>query len=54
MDVEFPERYMEEMSDFFKGLRRMDAEERQDGTRKAKQGKDDLPFPVLIGLILLL
>lgn len=28
----------------------MDAEERQDGTRKAKQGKDDLPFSVYVWL----
>jgi len=42
----FPVEYVTSLSDFFKGLRRKDANEKQEGTRKAKEGKDDIPFAV--------
>ncbi len=44
--MQFPPEYVTSLSDFFKGLKRKDANERQQGTRKAKVGKEDLPFDV--------
>jgi hypothetical protein len=34
------------LSSFFKGLKRKEAQERQDGNRKAKEGKEEMPFVV--------
>lgn len=42
----FPAAFETSLSDFYKGLRRKDAKEKQDGTRTAKTGKYDMPLPV--------
>jgi hypothetical protein len=47
---EFPVEFQTSLADFFKGLRRKDATERQNGTRRAKPGKEDMAFPVYVWL----
>lgn len=42
--VPLPEGFETVLSDFYKGLKRKDASQRQDGTRRATEGKEPMPF----------
>lgn len=42
--LEFPDDFDANLPDYYKGLKRIITQEKQDGTRKAKEGKEPLPF----------